>query len=266
MFTPTFENLESRTLKSADLRSGVLTIDGTDRRDVIAVKEVTRAGVEKTVVTMNGKSQSFLASKVRSLKVTARKGNDTIDIASSVTAPAVVNAGAGNDNVSAATFDENDEEMVFLPEDELDERAITDFVYGGDGSDTITGDLVRLVAYGERGDDEIFGSMTSDCIYGGEGDDIIDADFGDDEIFGGFDDDTIYGGDGDDQLDGDEGDDDIFGQDGDDDMDGGYGDDTENGGEGDDDLTGDYGNDHLYGQDGFDTIKDLFGFNDIWQD
>jgi Ca2+-binding RTX toxin-like protein len=251
MSTPTFEILEPRKLLSAaSLRHGVLTVTGTDRPDTINVKNVSRANAaEKVVVSVNGRSQSFRASSVKSLNITTRKGNDLIDVARNVDARTRIDAGAGDDEISVAEFDDLDGEEFFWDDEELelaDEQTVT--VLGGKGDDYITCTLATLIADGGWGDDCIFSGGGDDCLDGGDGDDQIDGGWGDDE------------------LNGDEGDDLLDGDYGDDELDGGWGEDELDGGWGDDELDGDEGNDFIYGEQGFDWIDDLFGENFIWQD
>jgi Ca2+-binding RTX toxin-like protein len=75
-------------------------------------------------------------------------------------------------------------------------------VYGGNGSDTITGSPHRDVLVGdtgndtingEDGDDALYGSNGSDRLDGAAGQDYLEGDDGDDTLDGGPDADTFYG-------------------------------------------------------------------------
>jgi len=119
-----------------------------------------------------------------------------------------------------------------------------DYLYGGDGNDTLGSDQPGLdIVEGGRGDDEVFvfsdqtargqlyggdgsdlvvGNLLSDTLYGGEGSDVLLGSIpvtasaqplpgeasGNDLLFGGSGQDALYGFDGDDTLFGDSGEDD----------------------------------------------------------
>lgn len=104
-----------------------------------------------------------------------------------------------------------------------------EFLYGGDGSDTI---------HGYAGLDEIYGGDSTDIIWGGDDADII------------------YGEDGNDQIKGDDGDDDLYGGAGNDEVCGGMDSDTIDGGVGSDLLfsgTGVFASQTVYGGGGTGT-------------
>jgi Ca2+-binding RTX toxin-like protein len=89
-----------------------------------------------------------------------------------------------------------------------------DFVYGGDGHDTIRG---------LGGNDFLFGEDGRDTLYGGDGLDWL---------YGGKNDDKLYGGDEFDWLYGDKGQDELYGENDNDWLDGGAGADLLDGGDG----------------------------------
>jgi serralysin len=89
-----------------------------------------------------------------------------------------------------------------------------DYVYGGDGHDTIRG---------LGGGDNLFGDDGRDRLFGGTGNDWLEGGEGNDDLFGGDNDDYLWG---------DEGDDELYGEDNDDYLDGGAGADTLEGGVG----------------------------------
>ncbi|MEW8110519.1 MAG: calcium-binding protein [Candidatus Thiodiazotropha endolucinida] len=115
------------------------------------------------------------------------------------------------------------------------------------------------ILYGLEGDDQITGNSTGhDKLYGGEGSDYISGSGGNDEIHGGDGLDYIHGNTGDDTAYGDDGNDQLWGEQGDDILYGGDGNDTLYGGinyshggyVGDDELYGGAGDDYLYAENG----------------
>jgi Ca2+-binding RTX toxin-like protein len=100
-----------------------------------------------------------------------------------------------------------------------------DYVYGGDGNDTI---------YGLGGNDHLFGEDGRDKLYGSIGNDWLEGGKNHDELFGGFDNDILWGGQGDDEL---------YGEKNDDFLDGGAGADRLDGGDGERDYASYYGSD-----------------------
>ncbi|WP_374828309.1 DUF5801 repeats-in-toxin domain-containing protein [Mycoplana dimorpha] len=69
-------------------------------------------------------------------------------------------------------------------------RAVN-FLYGGDGDDTL---------YGQDRDDTLDGGAGNDTLYGGAGNDILYGGDGNDILYGGAGNDTLYGGAGNDRL------------------------------------------------------------------
>ncbi len=152
---------------------------------------------------------------------------------------------------------------------------------GGEGSDTVTGSLVRDTIRGGDGDDHLFGDGGNDSMRGGDGDDVLDGqdgndlllgeigfdtldgNSGDDQLFGGDDRDFLVGGVGNDTLSGDLGRDTLNGKSGDDSLLGGEGVDRLYGGNGDDTLDGGRDNDSLYGNNGDDRLLGDHGADSI---
>lgn len=147
----------------------------------------------------------------------------------------------------------------------------SDNVTGGDGDDTIYGDvrfaatsvlttLGNDVIRGGAGDDTIYadvgelGSGTSALLFRG-GNDLVLAGDGDDLVFGFVGADRLFGQGGADVLMGESGNDRLFGNAGDDVLDGGVGDDLLYGQQGNDVLDGGEGRDLLDGGAGFDTAS-----------
>jgi Ca2+-binding RTX toxin-like protein len=136
-------------------------------------------------------------------------------------------------------------------------------IYGGEGSDYLTGgggdDLIdggnghdRL--YGGKGDDNLVGGAGNDSLYGGAGNDTLDGGLDKDLVQGDAGDDTALGGDGDDRVLGVTGNDYLSGDEGNDRVEGGAGDDLLLGRTGGDRLYGGTGNDVLLGGSESDTL------------
>src|SRR6478752_3899255 len=75
---PAFEILEARYLPSAVLANGVLTVNGSDGPDDIAVNPVTVDGRAYVRVAENTGYTDFLAAQVRRVRVFGNGGNDDI--------------------------------------------------------------------------------------------------------------------------------------------------------------------------------------------
>jgi hypothetical protein len=197
---------------------------------------------------------------------------------------AIVNAGAGDDDIRFAVDPLTQERLVTLggitrrlpPGTEVVIRA-------GAGDDTVTvapGTRVRVTALGGAGGDTLIGADGSERLFGlwgtdtlvagggadrlsagvgrdyvdgGAGDDVLDGGAGTDTLYGGDGADVLWGGDDQDYLDGGSGDDLAHGMGGRDAVLGGRGADTLLGGAGDDRLYGGAGADRLAGGPGVDV-------------
>ena len=121
--------------------NGTLTVTGTEGADVIVVSQVGT----KIVVDVNGTQTQFDAGEVRSIRVDALGGDDTVII--DVVRPTLILGGAGNDRILGS--DGGDDEVI-----------------GGSGVDTFFG----------RGGDDIFvwnPGDGSDFVEGGAGFDTM---------------------------------------------------------------------------------------------
>ena len=246
----TFNQLEDRNLLAtvtATLDAGVLTINGTNDRDVVVlfqnnnetfdlddagtITTFNNADVDNIIFRGRNGNDEFINNTFETSTFFGHGGND------------VFFGGVGNDRA----FGGGDDDQLFggLGDDELN---------GGDGDDEING---------EQGEDTIFGGNGNDVIRGGSGDDFLSAEAGDDVLFGGDGDDFLRGFTGDDTISGDGGEDLVFGQAGEDTIFGGDGNDrlrgnNDNdeihGGEGDDVLIGDTGDDVFFGGNGNEII------------
>ncbi|WP_158585661.1 S8 family serine peptidase [Pseudooceanicola sediminis] len=129
-----------------------------------------------------------------------------------------------------------------------------DTLDGGDGADSLAGDYGDDLIDAGAGDDTITSSRGHDTITAGDGNDAIYAGSGDDVIDAGRGADEVQAGKGNDWVSGDEGRDSLYGSYGDDTLDGGYSADVLYGGSGNDLLIGGQGEDNLHGESGDDTM------------
>ena len=162
--------------------NGIVTINGTDDADTISV--IQRGG--NLQVRRNGTMETFAATSVSQLNISAGAGNDVIDF-SGININTYVDAGDGNDLVT-----------------------------GGGGNDTITGGAGKNTIYGGDGNDRLNGSGSPDQLYGQAGDDRLYGNGGNDHLDGGGGVDRLFGGDGNDTLLGGSSNDKLYGQAGDD--------------------------------------------------
>jgi Ca2+-binding RTX toxin-like protein len=227
---------------------GVVDNGEMDSDDVVMISGGTSPG--QVVVSAFGLRQTFDAgdsangmTAITRVLVESGSGADMISASSTLRLPLIVDAGSGNDRVTAGG------------------SATT--VIGGLGADTITGSIFDDSLDGGDGNDVILAGLGNDLVIGGGGDDQLDAgpnddtvrgDDGNDTIMAGRGDDCVTGGAGDDQITGDTGRDEIDGQDGDDLIDGGDGEDVLRGGAGEDTIEGGAGNDELDGGDDDDVL------------
>lgn len=178
------ELLDLRALPSASLANGVLTIDGTDGRDVIVVHQMGgKLSVAGQSIDVNGTLvRSILATEVARISVAAGDGNDRIDL-SQVRVPTVVDAGGGNDVVLGGMNDDVIEGGA--GKDRLVGLAGNDILRGGNGNDTLFGASGNDALLGQDGDDKLYGQAGDDELDGGSGNDIVMGGFGRDHNQGG---------------------------------------------------------------------------------
>jgi Ca2+-binding RTX toxin-like protein len=195
------------------------------------------------------------------------EGDDNISggVARDVTGSVALFGGAGNDNLygglGSDIYGGTGDDIVNLMEGG---KATT-----GDGNDTVyivTNYLADSTSgtggevYGGGGSDTVTGNQRGDTIHGGDGDDSLSGWAGNDRLFGGVGVDTLWGGAGNDWLSGGDGDDQLYASD-----DNSYTDedianglvglgDTLFGGAGDDQLWTDRVGHTLYGGSGNDSL------------
>ena len=206
---PAAEVLEVRSLLSATLSGGVLTINTGSRADTINVSLVANDPT-KLDVCENGRHKLFNVSQVNSIKANLGNGNDLFEIDQrngQITKPTTILGGSGNDTL-----------------------------FGGGGVDSIDGG---------NGNDVLRGQAGNDLLKGGIGNDNLDGGNGNDQVFGGAGDDVLEGNNGNDTLMGEAGNDELDGEVGNDIVNGGDGNDTLSGAEGADSITGGAGDDQF---------------------
>ena len=171
----TLDVLDGRDLPSASLVGGVLTIEGTDGRDVIVVRQSAgRLTVGGQAIDVNGTPmRSVPAANVARVSVAAGDGNDLVNL-TYIRLPAIVMAGGGNDVVLGGRAD--------------------DVIDGGAGNDRIAGAGGNDDLAGGTGDDRLSGGRGNDRLLGGDGNDLLLAQDGDDNSDGGAGDDRVAGG------------------------------------------------------------------------
>jgi RTX calcium-binding nonapeptide repeat (4 copies) len=183
------EPLADRTLPSAVLVDGTLTIAGTGRHDVdrvsrefvlgswwIRVSEQTRVGATLSPVS----ASVFREADVTQIVFRGRDGDDRFTNITAI--PSCANGGDGRDTMFGGTGS-----------DVLCGDAGKDYLYGRDGADVLNGN---------GGDDFLVGGAGADRLSGGDGWDILLGNTGNDFLCGDDGRDTMDGGAGSDRLDG----------------------------------------------------------------
>jgi Ca2+-binding RTX toxin-like protein len=197
-----------------------LVITGTDQADTIRVADLHNGSVK---VTFRGGTAAEpvhvvrVFSGVTEIDADLGEGNDNFQMDPTLSVPANVFAGKGDDTVATGAGD-----------DFVDGGLGSDNIFGGDGNDDLEAGVDT--PDGTDGKNTIDGGAGNDTLFGGSNDDLLIGGEGDDELHGGPGNDTLRGGAGSDALFGDGGDDVMAGEDGNDYLDGGPGADDLNGG------------------------------------
>jgi len=168
------ESLEARTLLSSTLISGVLTVTGTSKANIVSVKKV----VSTLQLLDDGIVSAFALNSVSGISFGMAGGNDVVTVAKEVTIPVTIVGDSGNDTLTGGG--END------------------LILGGSGLDSLSGGL---------GKDFISDDSGSNALAGNDGDDTLKAGAGADTLTGGLGNDLLQSGAGNDLLDGGDGDD-----------------------------------------------------------
>ena len=253
------ESLESRAMLSAtfDVGTGVLTLQGTERADVISVSKGRDAG-SVVVRGVDGVKKDAVFTQVSAVVIETFGGNDKVSIGRGIRAPNgalmsfTIDVGNGNDSVDAG--DGNDTIRGRDGNDTIRGRGGDDRIEGGNGNDSCNGEGGDDDLFGGAGVDSLAGGLGNDKMSGDDGNDLVSGDDGDDSIQGGSGRDTLNGGNGRDRVDGGADDDTINGGSADDNLRGESGRDTIRGGTGNDSISGGTDDDSIFGDDGDDDL------------
>ena len=104
----------------------------------------------------------FVKAAINRIEILALAGHDSISLDPSLTIPATIRGGAGNDSIVGGGGD-----------DVIYGDAGIDTVLGGGGNDIILGGTDADYLYGGLGNDLLIGGAGSDWLYGEGGDDIL---------------------------------------------------------------------------------------------
>jgi Ca2+-binding RTX toxin-like protein len=135
-------------------------------------------------VTLNSDVLSFIADDVKRVSIQVLNGNDRVSIGAGVTR-VFINGGEGNDSLFGNIGD-----------DRIDGGPGNDSIKGNDGNDVLTGGAGNDILYGQVGNDILNGGLGNDKIVGGDGDDSLTGDAGNDRLYGDAGFDSILGGGG----------------------------------------------------------------------
>jgi Ca2+-binding RTX toxin-like protein len=130
-----FHPLEDRRMMSVSLdpASGALRIEGTDSADVITVQQ----GRGLVTVTDNGAATTFNKSDVKSISISAKGGNDSVTMTTSIFASAKgadISGGSGRDTLAGSRGP-----------DTISGNGGDDVIRGGGGNDYLYGDTSKLM-------------------------------------------------------------------------------------------------------------------------
>lgn len=163
-FSPRLEQLDGRSLMSASLVNGVLSVGGTAGSESITIWRPTADSIQVNI-NSTGEARRFNAAAVNSIDLRAGGGHDFITIGQGLTKSSTIRGGTGNDIIN-----------------------------GGGGDDTVLGSFGNDRIRGRNGNDDLHGDPGNDDIRGGSGDDSIDGGSGRDGCRGGDGDDDISNG------------------------------------------------------------------------
>ena len=178
------ESLESRTMLTAGVVSGILTVQGTSESDTIEIVSDS----DSVIVRVNGSESEFRASQVDSILVESAAGDDTVRV-DVLKLPSTLLGGSGNDHLTGG-----------WGADRIDGGAGTDRINGRGGADHLSGGPGQDKLLGGGGHDRLVGGDGSDSLTGNAGNDWLEGEAGLDRLNGRAGHDRLVGGPGDDRL------------------------------------------------------------------
>lgn len=129
--------------RAAGLVGDILVVIGSDHNDVLSLS----LSDGKFIVNSFGhRLAAFNTSNVKTIVISARDGNDIVELGDEIVLPATI--------------------------------------FGGDGHDLLTGGHANDTIFGEDGHDILFGLFGDDLLDGGDGNDILIGGLGDDILLG----------------------------------------------------------------------------------
>jgi Ca2+-binding RTX toxin-like protein len=182
--------------KDPTLENGVLTVEGTNASDRIALRlQAGQPGILQVDVGDDGSADfSFQRREISEIAVNAGNGDDSVRIDESNgvfgdTIPTTIDGGNGNDRLVGGAGDET--------------------VLGGNGNDSLVGGAGAGTLDGGNGNDTLAGGNGAEKLLGGNGNDSIDGNKGNDVALMGNGNDTFIWdpGDGSDAVEGQNGND-----------------------------------------------------------
>jgi uncharacterized secreted protein with C-terminal beta-propeller domain len=191
------EALEPRLLLDASLHHGVLFIygdaDSVQLADNILVSLVPADPTLLQATVNNEVIGSYPVAQIKSIRVFAGKGDDTvrIDLPENLPIPARLVGGSGNDTLQGGPG--NDILKGGVGNDILDGGPGDDTLSGGSGDDTLQESQGDNLLYGQGGNDLLRGGAGDDLLNGGRGRDVLDGKEGINTLIGGAGRDCLYG-------------------------------------------------------------------------
>jgi Ca2+-binding RTX toxin-like protein len=184
------EVLESRDLLSCvvsggatyDSATGVLTVNGTNRSDNIAVAvQMTHPGpivFGDLVVALNGSQVARcltldVTNPLNKLVINGGNGNDKITVDDAVFVGVQANGGNGQDVIDGGGG--NDTLSGGNGKDSIDGAAGNDEIHGGNGADNLQGGIGTDVVTGDNGPDTLADPDGDTGLNGGNGRDLING-------------------------------------------------------------------------------------------
>ena len=148
-----------------------------------------------------GDMDDYVISNITRGTVYTESGEDTLIITNGTSNTGardnnflVYNTGTDNDTINVNEGSKGLKVYAGEGDDILNHRdtsSYANYLYGGDGNDTMTSTTIYGYLYGEGGNDTITSSGTNAMLYGGVGNDTISSSGSNSKIYGGAGNDTI---------------------------------------------------------------------------